>query len=578
MNRRTYAVVLALLVSSSAVGLAVPAAAASVDVTVESVTSSIREPAPGEAFTVTAIVANGPSSGSRVAVTAVTVRDAESGRVYGRVEDAGNVSIGDTLDVPVVTSVDRAGTHQLRVVVDVEDEDGDTHRVRHAYVITVTEPDEAQLSFRTDDPVAGDPHPVEVTVANGDTQTISNLRLGLSGDGNVENPEQVIASLAAGTTSTRTFDVTFTDPGESTIRASVTYTTAEGSTRTVERVLEVAVVPATVEPAFDVAMTTANSSSALRVELQQFGNVALRDVTVRADVAGTPVTQANLPDVPAEGQASATLDASEFPPGELTVVASFTAAGQERTVSRTLTLANDVELAVSTAVVNGSPVLQAELTQYGQVELRDVELRAVQDGEPVARRTLPNVLGGSSRTATFGPGAVPAGEVTVVATYTVGEERRTAETAVTYAPAPTSEITITGLEVTRSGDTLTLRGDAANIGTRAVRSVVLSVIPAAGVTPLNPNKAYFVGAVDDSEFATFELTANVSGDVESVPVRIEYSVDGERVSTVRAIDVTDAEPAGGEGGSGGSLPALPLAVGLVVLLAAGLGLWRWRRA
>lgn len=571
------ALLLALILISTVLGGMVGLAGADAEnLTISDVTIKPDPPAPGEPFTVTTTITNSEGGSGPVEVTDVYVRTATGLPEYERVENLGSVGDGQSLIVPLQLSLDRS--RNLRVHVAARAADGESIHLEYPVYVTVKEPDEAQLSFRTEDPVAGDPHPVEVTIANGDTNSVSNLRLRLSGEATVENPEWVIASLAAGSTSTRTFDVTFTEPGASPLRANLTYTTAEGSTRTVERVFEVDVAPAVIEPEFEVAMTRANDSTALRVELEQFGNVELRDVKVRANVDGTPVAQANLPDVPAEGAASATLDASEFPPGELTVTASFTAAGEARTARRTLTLANDVELAVSTTVANGSPVLRAELTQYGQVELRDVEVRVVVESQRVARRSLANVLSGTSRTATFGPEAVPAGEVTVVAEYTVGEERRTAETTVTYAPAPTSEISITGLEVTRAGDRLTLRGDAANIGTREVRSLVLSVVPAEGVTPLNPNKAYFVGTVDASAFATFELTANVSSDVETVPVRIEYSVDGERVSTVRAIDITDAEPAEGEGRSGGLLSVLPLAVGLLVILGVGFGVWRWRRA
>ncbi|MFC6736778.1 hypothetical protein ACFQEQ_11090, partial [Halolamina salina] len=137
--------------------------------------------------------------------------------------------------------------------------------------------------------------------------------------------------------------------------------------------------------------------------------------------------------------------------------------------------------------------------------------------------------------------------------------------------APSTGVTVTGVDASRSGGVVTISGDAANVGSLDASSVVMRVVASEGVTPVNPNKEYFVGAVDSSEFATFQLTANVSASVTAVPVRIEYTVDGERLSRVVELDVSDAAPSsGGQGGSGGSGLSLLLGA-LVVLLAVALG-------
>jgi hypothetical protein len=180
------------------------------------------------------------------------------------------------------------------------------------------------------------------------------------------------------------------------------------------------------------------------------------------------------------------------------------------------------------------------------------------------------VPAGESRIATLDGDAIPSGEVTVVAEYTAAGETATSETTLSYAPAPTTDMTVTGVDTSRSGGVVTISGDAANVGSLDASSVVMRVVASEGVTPVNPNKEYFVGPVDSSEFATFQLTANVSASVTEVPVRIEYTVDGERLSRVVELDVSDAAaPAGGQGGAGGGASLLLGA--LVVVLAVALG-------
>ena len=106
-----------------------------------------------------------------------------------------------------------------------------------------------------------------------------------------------------------------------------------------------------------------------------------------------------------------------------------------------------------------------------------------------------------------------------------------------------------------------------------------------GVTPVPPSADYFVGGVDTSEFATFELTAETAPDVSQVPVEITYIVENQRTTRTRTVDLrstgvrNDADGATPEpdGGSGvGRIPTVVfgvLAVGVVV----GAGVYRWRR-
>ncbi|WP_188884570.1 hypothetical protein [Halarchaeum grantii] len=123
----------------------------------------------------------------------------------------------------------------------------------------------------------------------------------------------------------------------------------------------------------------------------------------------------------------------------------------------------------------------------------------------------------------------------------------------------------------------------------------MSVEDADGVTPTSGSGEYFVGSVDASEFATFELGATVDSGVSSIPVEITYIVDGERVTTTQQVpldsaggaaaasgsqqaDASSGAPSGAPGQSGSGLPVVPIAIGVVVLVAAGGGLYYlWNR-
>ena len=475
MSRRSLGVA-ALVVLSVVAGVAVPAAAANADVAIESVDLSVDQPAPGESFTLTTTLANLESSAGSVEVTDIYVRQAGSGGDLARIEDVGSIARGDTRSIPLTMSIDEPGEKRLVVNAVMRDEAGEYHRVSYPLYVDVQEPDEAVISFAGLDSVAGEESQVNVTVSNGDAGPLSNVRLELTGQADVENPERVSASIQPGTQTTHTFAATFDEPGSRELAAQLTYKTDEGVTRTITRNVTADVEPANLDPQLTARATTANGSSVVRATLSEFGNV----------------------------------------------------------------------------------------------ELRDVQLRAVVDGETVARTRLADVAAGGSRVGTLDGSDIPAGEVTVVAEYTAAGREETTETTLSYSPAPATDMTLTGVDTTRSGDVVTVSGDAANVGNLDASSVVVSVVPGEGVTPVNPNKEYFVGAVESSEFATFQLTANVSSSVAPLPIRIEYTVDGERLSRVAEVDVSDTA-ASGNGQSNSSGPGFSLLLGaLGVFLAVAL--------
>ena len=577
MTVRTAVILAGLIIGATLTGGgAATVTAAQTDIQIRSVGLPADNPAPGERFTIPVNLANLRSSSGTVAVTDVYVRG--GGEEYGRIEDVGTLAPGGNLTVPLTLRIDEAGGQRLTVHALVEDATGDRRTVKYPVYVEVRTPDEAIVSLADAELVAGQAGEVNLTVSNGDTTPISNVRLTLDGDLTVARAERVRASLAGGTQTVQSFDVTVPEPGERALDTTLTYTTRAGNTRTVERTVTLDVDPAVNDPTLEVRSATQNGSSVVRVELQQFGTAELRGVQIRARQDGETVARTRAPDVPAEGTQAVTLDSTDISGGRVTVVATYTVAGESQTLREPMQFSSDVVLDASNQIQNGTSVIRAELQQFGTVTLRDVEIRAESDGETVARVPVRDVVSEGTRTVRLDDDAIPAGPVTVVASYTAGSERQTTTATVQYAKyalAPTAAITLTGVEVSRQGDVLTLDGDAANVGTSQVNSVIVSVVATGDVRPTEPNREYFIDDIGASQFASFEATAVVPSDVERLPIRVQYTVDGQRVSSVLSVDLDTARTRSSDRGGGGSPVVI---VGLLALVAiGGLVVYRWRR-
>ncbi|RDZ51124.1 hypothetical protein C5C07_16040 [Haloferax sp. Atlit-4N] len=366
--RRTRVVSLALLLA-----VVVNAGVASVGLTsAEQAKASIsgayvstENPSPGQQFTVTTNVTNVATSSDSITLTDMYVRSVSGTEEHARVEDVGSISPGNTLSVPLSLSLSDVGTHNLRVHAVVRSDSGDTQHLKYPLLITVTKRSSVMVSVQASEPTANTDTPVNVTVANGDSNAISTVRLQLSGNGSVVDPERVTGSIDPGVDRTFRYNVTFEEAGPKTLNATATYTTNDGSPKTVS------------------------------------------DETVFS-------------------------------------------------------------------VVNESDEDQLE----GRIQLVGVE--------------------------TSGDGIV------------------------------------------------TIQGDAANVGGTNVKSVLLRVEDTASVSPMGASGEYFVGAVNDSKFDTFELITRTKSDATEVPIRVRYLVDGERRTDTVTVNLSSTSA--GAGAAAGPAP------------------------
>lgn len=182
------------------------------------------------------------------------------------------------------------------------------------------------------------------------------------------------------------------------------------------------------------------------------------------------------------------------------------------------------------------------------------------------------------------------------ATRTVSQPRAVAVGNDSDAGGIRGEIRLTGVDASGSG-VVTIQGDAANVGGTNVDSVLLSVEESDGVSPMGSSGEYFVGAVNASQFDTFELIAEVDENVDTVPVSIEYIAGGSSRTDRAEVDVSsesggstsgfrnDPDPArdrtpafdrssSSSGLLGSGVPLVPL---LVVVGLAGAGVVVWKR-
>jgi hypothetical protein len=254
----------------------------------------------------------------------------------------------------------------------------------------------------------------------------------------------------------------------------------------------------------------------------------------------------------------------------------------------------------ATTSEDGSGTTEILVTNYGNTNLSDIEVTAVADGVVLDRNFLRELPPEASGTTTFDTEDVDADAVEFTANYTAAGEGHTTSLSVDVDEETqiAGQVRLTAIEWSRTGSGVMIQGDAANLGGTDADSVLVRVGDAPRVSPMSPSGEYFIGSIEASEFATFELTAQTEN-ASSVPVEIAYIVDNERVTTTQEVDLAgagaaaavDAEGVPGDNPSSGgadganspdSSGGLPLALiaGVVVIGTVVFGTvvyWRRRR-
>jgi len=511
MRTTTATLLSVLVVLAVALPLTAVAAVPDARLTVSGLAVSPEAPVVDEPVTVAVTVRNSAGSPSPVTIDRIRLREAD-GDTLASAADPGALSQGDTLTVDLVTAFGTSGRTDLEVVVRGEDARGNTTRVVRPLTVVV-EAAPPQLDVETGSPVAGTENEIRVSVSN-PTQTVRrNLAISLDGPSAVDG-RATIPVLPAG--ATRSLNLSVRPPaGASTANLTVTYTTSTGARG--ETGLRVPIEAAPLREDVGVAVRP------VRGRPQSQGDVTgrLQDILGR----GTG------------GDADGTLRSD---------------ADGERETDR----------------------VAVEVTNFGNTAVRDVVVEPRAAGRTLPRQAVGSLSPDESETAIVDLSNVSGSTVTAVATYRVAGADRTgtARERFAYDP-PAGEVTLTDVDVAfREDGTLQVTGNAGNPGDGEVTGVVVAVGESEHVAPAYPRRTYFVGTVEASEFAPFELTADVDPEnATGIPVEVTYRIDGEaRTESVTLPYDRSLAPDDSRGDSLlARFPASPLVVGAVAGLLVG---------
>ena len=515
--RRAVALSVLLIVSTVALGAAAvgPVAAADARVTLTETTITPGTPTAGAPITAETTLRLSAGSDTSMTVEEVRVVDpSEDDAVLGTATELGRLSPGETLDVPVTFTVNETGSQDLRLVAVGTDSDGD--RIESTRPLTVgVEPGAPQVEVETDRVVAGAESSVQATVSNPTTAPLRGIEVAVDGS----ESRRTIPTLAAGASATVNLTAV-PDAGDGTVDIRTTYTTPTG----VER--------ETITPA-SVTVESLRTDVGVRVERSQDddGQQAGGDLTGLLGGAGG------------------------------------TDALQDQSGSESGTSASRVDVTV---------------TNFGNTPVDEVVLTA-EDTEgtrlgSVGRFALTGTLDpGAETTVTVDLSRVQSTDgVRFVAAYDTPDGRN--ETALLYDyRAQRGEARLTGLDVrVTEGGRVTIDGNLANVGDGEVTSAVVAVQPGEGVQPAYPQRDYFVGTVDASSFAPFELTAQADpANASQVPIQVSYAVDGEQLTRNATVPLPPAQ-SGGNGGPVSAGVALAVLLGLAAVAGATVYVTRYR--
>lgn len=498
--------------------LVAPSAAAVPDarLAVSGLTVAPDSPVVGEPVTVTATVRNSAGSTSPAELDEIRLVNRDGDTVLATAENPGSLSPGDTLTVDLTRTFRVAGEKDLAVVAVGTDDDGEAVTVRRPVSIRV-ESAAPLVEFERTDPVAGAETTLPVTVSNPNTEQYRDIVVTLDGP-NATIERRTVPSLPGGASTTLNFS--YVPPaGDVTVGVDVAYVTNTGAERTT------------------------------RYE-ESVGVASLRE---DVGVAVEPIDDETAAD-PTGGALQGVLGGGGAGGGTLQ------SQGEE--------------------AASGPPDLLAiEVTNFGNAPLTDAVVVPRADGEPLAREAVGTIPPGESTTVEVSLASLdtPA-TVTATVEYATGGRTGSAAESYEYRP-PTGALQLTGVDLTLEDGTLTITGNAGNVGDGEVTGVVVSVGEREGVRPAYPSRDYFVGTIEASEFAPFELTAAVDAEnASAVPIEVTYRVAGEERTQTEMLPVDGVEPDESDEGSSGATPGVAVALVIGLAVVAGTVVFGVRRS
>ncbi|MDZ7747238.1 MAG: hypothetical protein U5K28_12380 [Halobacteriales archaeon] len=380
-------------------------------------------------------------------------------------------------------------------------------------------------------------------------------------------------------------DIGFDNGGTKTLFVEIDARQTGGDALNIETTTTIEVYEPTPRIEASAAGTVDGQPTDLTVGVANGLDVPVRDVNLALNADGVTFDEssrvASSVAAGAERDFTFTATPAELGVSDIKATLSYTDSdGTRRTTTETLAvrfrppdLAGDIDVggSVAPAFPGAETTLSVNVTNGLDQQVRQLAVEVT--GENVELRTDRRVgtklASGAGRTFTFPVvrDTTGAQSFDVMVTYTTanGVERQTDRTLQTRftEPANPAEISLTGVETTVRDGQLELSATASNLGGGPASSVIVEV----GGENVAASE-YFVGSVDGSDFAAFTLTADVTGNVSSVPVTVRYDVgDTERSYTQERV-VERVEPVE-ESDGGGGLPILLVGLFVIALVVGG---------
>jgi len=477
-------VVACLVLAPAAPALGTAAAVPDARLQFSSVATAPAAPTTGEPVTVSATVQLSAGSAATAEIERVLLRNDST--TLARAVGPGSLSQGDSLTVDLVTSFAERGQKDLTLVAVANSSTAnETVRIERPVALVVRDSPPG-MDVTVPDPVAGVESRVAVELSNPNADAVSDLEVTIEGDRAVRK-RAVVPTLASGATTSVNLSMRPT-AGEQTLVVATAYTTATGERDVTRRRVTVDAPP------------------------------------LREDV-GVAVTRVPPPE---EGGGNANVAA--LLGGAAGLGGGGGGALQEEGGGE-----------------DTSERVQVAVTNFGNAPLENVVVRPHAGDRRLPRQYVGRLAPGETGSVQVDLSTVEgSATVVAVANYTVAgtgpagsrdADVRDADARARQGRArgsfefrqPAGDIRVTDVSLSFDDDgTLRISGNAGNIGTAPVDGVVVQMGSNEFVEPAYPGRTYFVGTVDGSEFAPFELTADVdAANATELPVRVTYVVDGE---------------------------------------------------
>lgn len=301
-------------------------AAAEQQISVEEVTVSPEQPAPGESVTVQTTIQN--TDTESIEVDRVTVYDPDEDEYRATVDDVDTIQAGDTTELALVASFEDTGTQSLRLVTETE-KNGSTTTTSHPFTVTVVDVEPRLLVDVPDRIAVGAATDVNVTVINTNSRTLQDLDLEVSGRILSVEPEvQVLPRLEPGEEVQRSFTVEPQEDDNAILRTTLGYKTSTGHEASFTETDRFE----TEAPVDDVVVSAdvvGEDDSTFEVQISNFGNAPAEDLEILVENEDEELARTTTSPVQPGDQRTVSEGLPADVRGEISVTVDYALAGED---------------------------------------------------------------------------------------------------------------------------------------------------------------------------------------------------------------------------------------------------------